>query len=131
MKVIRMVSTIHALWGLSLLALPAPRPFGALEPYFTLLDPLWVGLFFLIAGALPLLALKTKAFRCLACAVAPQQMILFYGTGVTSIDVITTLDTRSILALCYLAPMTAWHFLEGIDLAAHLWAGRAKDGLDG
>lgn len=123
MTAIRMVSIIHILWGLCLLILPAPRPFGALEPYFSLIPPVLVGALFLIGGTLPLLAIHLRAFRCLACAVAPQQLILFYGTSITIIDVVTTFDVRSVLALCYLAPMTVSHFLEGIDLAAHLWGG--------
>jgi hypothetical protein len=129
MTAVRMVSVIHLLWGICLLLLPVPRPFGALEPYFWLLDPYWVGLAFIVAGTLPLAALHMKWFTCLVCALAPQQMILLFGFVVSMRDVLDTHDSRAVLALCYLGPMTFWHFKEGIEVAgAFFQAGKDGNG---
>lgn len=131
MRAIRLVSVVHVLWGICLVMLPVPRPFGALEPFFALVSPFWVGVSFIIAGSLPLLALRIRWFTCLLCAVAPQQMVLAYGLIVSSIDAATSHDVRVIMALCYLGPMTFYHFKEGVQLAVFVWAGGTDDGLDG
>lgn len=124
MIAIRVVSTNHVLWGVCLTTLAVPRPFGALEPYFQLLDPFWVGITFIIGGSLPLLALWVRWVKtCLLCAVVPQQVILTYGLVASALDAAFTHDVRVIMALCYLLPWTIWHFKEGIHIAADLWAG--------
>jgi len=130
MKVIRMVSSIHILWGSSLMFLPVPRPFGALEPYFVLFSTSGAGAVLTFSGALPLLALHLKRFRCLLCSVVPQQMLLFWALIISGRDVIETHDHRAVLALCYLLPMTIYHFSEVVDLAEHFFWKARKDDRD-
>lgn len=132
MKAVRLVSTVHALWGMTLMTQNIPRPFGALEPYFLIAPPFYAGIMLALAGGAPLLAIRAKWFRCLLCAVVPQQVLLCWALGISMIDVVRDGDVRTLLALCYWVPMTYYHFREGVDLAVvYFYKARADGKLDG
>jgi hypothetical protein len=126
-KTILLVSVIHICWGLMLILLPHfPRPFGALEPYLLFTSEAWAGTILVTSGVLPIIALRLRWFRCLACATVPQQMVLVWGLGISIVDAFTTIDGRSLVAIGYTAPITLFHahdMLILFETAFQRWRG--------
>lgn len=119
MVAIWIVSAIHLWWGFCLLILvDVPRPFGSLEPYLLVADQKAVGVILMCSGTLPLLYF-TKWFRCFVCLTIPQQLILTWSLALTFVDA-TSFDSRSLLALGYVLPLTIAHFSEMIMLFSRL-----------
>jgi hypothetical protein len=116
MKMVGIICGIHLWWGLSLLVgIPLPRPFGALEPFYTLpfASDLTVGLLLTVCGILPLIAsCWPKRLWCISCLMVPQQMILGWGFLIGVIDVVVSHDGRAWYALGYTGILFMFHAYE-------------------
>lgn len=140
---LRLVSWIHGLWGVSILAFPLfgvamPRPFGSQEAFLLYMPP-WLMAAMLLSGALfcrlMIFAGARQAWPWAKIAGAvPQQLLLLYSScwGFwTFLDDLHegNFDARGWLALCYLAALSTYHGRDVMQLWAEL--GQWRDGTIG
>lgn len=150
MKVVRTVSAIHGLWGMSIIAfiplgVQFPRPFGSQEAFLEYMPPWVMGLLMLSAAILCRVFITDRndnPIRALI-AVLPQQLILMWSTMWGMAQMIDTallrsgvieevdlheFDARGWLALCYLCALSWYHATDVKDLWALAFRERHRNG---
>lgn len=124
MTAIRLISAIHALWGLSILLMPhLPRPFGGLEPFLPYLSETNVGVLFLASALAPIIVALCKppligpGRRWCAISVLPQEGILFWGVYWNFVQYLEFgFDARLWLSHCYFLVFAAAHTFEAMNI---------------
>ena len=120
MNAIKMVSWIHLLWGLSMVALgQVPRPFGQLEAFLVIVDavgyPTWLlGAVFITSGLFALAAMRFAPRlqahpHIVPLALMPQQLLLTIGVIFSGEQLLATFDSRIWYAACTQIVFAAFH----------------------
>ncbi|MGE0212280.1 MAG: hypothetical protein AB7S41_11345 [Parvibaculaceae bacterium] len=112
MTAVRLVSATHLLWGLMLLLLPPPQPFGAFAPYLWAISEQSLAWLFILTAILPSAARWCARRACYWAVLLPQQAVLFFACGWSLAMLLDGYDPRLVYPLAYLLPFTFWHVLE-------------------